>query len=118
MNTHGYRLVANSKTAPSDFIPSLIGIEANQSSPAGTDTYFERVEIGEVEITSIARSRWFSYDSTPNAFRDPILGVKTNRGTFYSPFSELWADACRQNDSMVIEMIRALKLNIQPSAAA
>lgn len=105
MNTHGYRLVANSKTASPDFFPSLVGLERDQVTPAGTDTYFERVEIEDAEITTITISRWVSYEN----ISDPILGAKLAKGpSFYIPASELVANAIEANDTTVLAMLAKL----------
>lgn len=91
MSIYGYRLVGTAKNARADYIPSLIGIDEQQSNPAGTDTYFERVELPEeaINLTSVSGTRWVSYDSLPSQERDPILAVKAGTLAFYHTLSEL-----------------------------
>ena len=109
MLTHGYRLVYNAKTAPTDYIPSLIAIDEHQLGPNAKDLYFESVELPPHTITSISQSRWVSYDSTPSKTRDMIVGIKAGPLSYYVPYSELVAllddEAC---DPITAAMIRSL----------
>ena len=107
MLAHSYRLACNAKTAPSDYIPSLVGIDPQQVSPAGSDTYFTRQDEIEFTVTSISFSRWVTYDSLPLPYRDPIMGLKTSRGAFYLPYSELRECAVASNDQDVLELLAA-----------
>lgn len=112
MLTHGYRLVYNAKTAPTDYIPSLIAIDEHQLGPNAKDLYFESVELPKHTITSISYSRWVSYDSTPSLTRDPIVGIKAGALSYYVPYSELVAlldDA--DCDPVTAAVIRALGSN-------
>lgn len=88
---NGYRLVGTSKSMPSGYIPSLIGITPEQVEPSGTDTYFEQVALppDAVNLTSVSYTRWVSYDSLPLNERDPILAVKAGTLGYYIPLSEL-----------------------------
>lgn len=110
MLTHGYRLVANANTAAHDFFPSLIGLDpsinpkADRLTPAGTDTYFEQTELPAHEITSLSMTRWVNFENVD----DPILGVKSSRGSFYIPFSEFRDTAIEQQSLEMLELLRAL----------
>lgn len=108
MNTHGYRLVGKASTVSPDYLPSLIGIDQLQVAPSPTDTYFEQIDLGKVNITSIAVSRWVTYDNAPDPRRDPILGVKADGLSFYIPFTELRDLATEQQDSDILEMLATL----------
>lgn len=112
MNQHGYVLKGNSKTAPTDYIPSLIGVDVTQVNASRGDPYFERVDIADRRITSLARSRWVSYDSLPLPNRDPILEVKSPTGAYYIPASELYEIAAFHHDDDTIETLTAL--GVQP----
>jgi hypothetical protein len=91
MFLNGYRLVGTSKSSPSGYIPSLIGITPDQVAPTGNDTYFEQTALPPeaVNLTSVSYTRWVSYDSLPLEERDPILAVKAGTIGFYMPLSEL-----------------------------
>lgn len=105
MDPHGYLLKGNSKTASTDFIPSLIGVDPAQTNPAASDPYFLRVELASRAITSLARSRWVAYDSLPSGDRDPILEVRSPAGAYYIPASELYEIAAFHHDDDTIGMI-------------
>lgn len=111
MTLYGYRLVGNAKTAPADYIPSLIGIDHNQISPAGTDTYFEHIDLPVYaeDLTAISRSRWSTYDSALTTERDPILAVKAGTIGFYIPQSELQTQLEEAGDKMALTMLRSVK---------
>jgi hypothetical protein len=91
MSAYGYRLAGNAKSMAADYIPSLIGIDEQQTAPLGSDTYFERVDLpdGAVNLTAISITRWVCYDSLPGNRRDPIVAVKAGPLSFYSTLSEL-----------------------------
>jgi hypothetical protein len=112
MDQHGYTLKGNSKTAPTDYIPSLIGVDQQQPAASRNDPYFERVEIKDRRITGLSVSRWVSYDSLPLQHRDPILAVQSPNGAYYIPATELYEIAAANHDDDTIEMIVAL--GVQP----
>jgi hypothetical protein len=91
MTLTGYRLAGTAKTAPPDYIPSLIGIDPQQVGPAATDTYFEQISLPAtaINLNTAALTRWVSYDSLPLDHRDPIVAVKGVGADFYIPLSEL-----------------------------
>jgi len=93
MTLTGYRLAGTAKTAPPDYIPSLIGIDPQQVGPAATDTYFEQINLpaSAINLNTAALTRWVSYDSLPLKQRDPIVAVKAAGADFYIPLSELVA---------------------------
>ena len=111
MSPHGYRITGNAKSAATDYIPSLIGVLVTQAHPAETDTYFERVDLPEeaLAITSIAFTRWVSYDSLPLPDRDPILAVKGGGIGFHIPMSELEALLLEAGDAELITMLKRIK---------
>lgn len=108
MNTYGYRLAGNAKSLPTDYIPSLIGVD--DVNPTNADVYFERIDIilDPADVTSIERTRWVNYDSLPLPVRDPILGVKTRGVNFYLPHDELKTISAEANDADLIAMVKAL----------
>jgi hypothetical protein len=110
MDQHGYILKGNSKTAPTDYIPSLIGVDETQTNASRGDPYFERVDIADRRISSLSVSRWVSYDSLPLEYRDPILAVQSPHGAYYIPASELHEIAAFHHDDDTIEMLAALKV--------
>jgi hypothetical protein len=91
MTLTGYRLASTTKTAPPDYIPSLIGIDPQQVGPSATDTYFEQITLptSAINLNTAALTRWVCYDSLPLTERDPIIAVKAVGADFYIPFSEL-----------------------------
>lgn len=111
MPLYGYHLSGNTKSAAADYIPSLIGVLAAQVHPAETDTYFERIDLPEeaLALTSIAFTRWVSYDSLPLSDRDPILAVKGGGIGFYIPLSELEALLLEAGDADLITMLERVK---------
>lgn len=112
--SYGYRLACNASSASVDFIPSLIGITLNQIAPGGSDSYFEMIELPEeaFDLTSVALSRWVSYDSTPAEQRDPILAVKAGPYAYYHLMSELTnlLKAAGKTDSL--RMISTLRRSV------
>jgi len=91
MSLYAYRLAGKAQSAAPDYIPSLIGIEKEQVGPAGTDIYFEQIEVPvtAADITHLAGTRWVTYDSFSPTQRDPILAVRAGTLSFYIPMSEL-----------------------------
>lgn len=110
MDAHGYRLAGNSRTASTDYIPSLVGVDPQQVSPTARDPYFERIEITDRRITSLSVSRWVTYDSLPELVRDPILEVKGPGGNYYIPCTELVEIAAANQDDETFAMLSLLKL--------
>lgn len=109
MDAHGYVIAGNAKTAKTDFIPSLIGVDQAQLNPTFRDVYFERIDLPDRRVGSLTVTRWVSYDSLPNDHRDPILGVKRPDGkSYYIPYSELYEIASFNHDDDTIEMLEAL----------
>ncbi len=107
MDAYGYRLAGNEKTrSPEDF-PSLIGVDPNglKNRP---DPYFDRIDITDRTITSLAYSRWVTYDSVTTPQQDPILEVRSPGGGYYIPLSELQEIAAAHQDDDTFEMIAAL----------
>jgi hypothetical protein len=113
MTAHGYILKGNSKTAQPDYIPSLIGIDTGTFTPNKTNPYFERIDITDRTITSLAASRWNVFDSlvtgTETAL-DPILEVRGPRLSYYIPKSELFEIAAFNHDDDTIDMLNALSI--------
>lgn len=108
MDAHGYKLSGNTKTVAPDYVPSLVGVDPNQLRASATDPYFERIDITDRTITSLAISKWVTYDSLPLDHRDPILAVKSPGGNYYIPKSELVEIAAANQDDDTIELITAL----------
>lgn len=111
MSLTGYRLMGNAKTVAPDYIPSLIGIEVSQIAAAGTDTYFEQVDLpaAAVNLTSVSLTRWVSYDSLPLTVRDPIVAVKAGIHGFYTTLSELVALVEEHGDAIAQGMVATLR---------
>lgn len=111
MPAYGYRITGNAKTATADYIPSLIGVLVTQAHPAETDTYFERIDLPDdaLALTSIAHTRWVSYDSLPLPDRDPILAVKGGGIGYHIPMSELEALLLEAGDATLIAMLKQIK---------
>lgn len=109
MDAFGYRLSGNTRTVSLDYVPSLVGVDPNQLRASAADPYFERFEITDRSITSLSFSRWVTYDSLPEKFRDPILEVRSPGGNYYIPRSELEEIAAAYQDDDTFEMIAALK---------
>lgn len=106
MTLTGYRLAGTAKTAPPDYIPSLIGIDPQQIGPTANDTYFEQVNLpaSAINLNTAALTRWVSYDSLPLERRDPIVAVKAAGADFYIPLSEL-ADMIEQGGTAAGKLI-------------
>jgi hypothetical protein len=108
MDAHGYRLAGNSATTAPEEFPSLIGVDPNGLTNR-PDPYFARFEVEDRTITSLAFSRWVTYDSVTFPDQDPILEVRSPIGGYYIPLSELEEIAAAHQDDDTFEMIAALK---------
>lgn len=86
---YGYTLVGKAGRLSPDYVPSLIGVGYRQEEPGPDDMYFERAEDVSIDDLTLARSQWVNYDSLPAGSRDPILALKSARGSFYCPAGEL-----------------------------
>jgi len=95
MSLTGYRLAGTAKSAASGYIPSLIGVGHQQIEPAGTDAYFEQVDLPAeaINLNSASLTKWVTYDGLPSTERDPIIAAKAAGLGFYIPLSELEAAA-------------------------
>lgn len=111
MSLYAYRLAGKAQSADPDYIPSLIGIEKAQISPAGTDIYFEQIEVPTTagEITHITKTRWVTYDSFSPAQRDPILAVRAGTLSFYIPMSELEEVAAAGEAESLLSLLNFIK---------
>lgn len=116
MSIYGYRLAGNAKSMSPDYIPSLIGIDEQQTNPSATDTYFEQIDLPAeaINLTAISATRWVSYDSLPAKTRDPIVAVKAGSIGFYSTLSEITDLANEFGRPEDIDLVRAFSGNRQP----
>jgi hypothetical protein len=73
------------------------------------DPYFDRIDIADRTITSLAVSRWVTYDSSTTPEQDPILEVRSPAGGYYIPLSELVEIAAANQDDETFEMLATLK---------
>lgn len=111
---HGYARIGKAGRLVG-FIPSLIGVRADQTSPSPLDMYFVRYDIEDLTagmITAIATTHWVNYDSLPNDTRDPILEVRSacETGDFYIPATELVEIATELGDVNLNHMLTDLGL--------
>lgn len=106
---YGYQLVGRASHCPAGFIPSLIGVLKDQEGTCGEDMYFsgEEVSLTPGSITSIATTRWVSYDSPPSGW-DPILTVKGRGFSFYITASELRTAVDELGDPDTTAMFKAV----------
>jgi len=111
MTLTGYRLSGNAKTADPGYFPSLIGVEADQITPAGSDAYFEQIDLppAAINLNSVALTRWVSYDSLPQTVRDPIVAAKGGGVGFYITLSELIEMVAAHGDSTAQAMVATLR---------
>ena len=91
MTITGYRLAYRAKSAPTDYIPSLIGVGLEQIEPADSDAYFEQIELPAeaINLNTLSMTKWVSYDSSPADERDPIIAVKAAGTSYYIPLGDL-----------------------------
>lgn len=116
MDAYGYILKGNATSVRPDYVPSLIGIDAGTFTSSNRDPYFERVEITDRTITSLAVSRWITFgDSATPTTIDPILEVKAPGTAYYIPRSELYEIAAFHHDDDTIEMIDTLAKSRRPA---
>lgn len=102
MDAHGYTLSGNSRSAAPGYIPSLVGFDA---SAPDRSVYFTRSDFDtQPAITSLSFSRWVNEDDN-----DPIVAVKTAKGSYYIPLAELIEIAQEGSDIETLELIDALK---------
>jgi len=111
---HGYALMGKAQRLGA-FIPSLIGVLAEQDNPGPLDMYFVRYDIDDLAagmVTAISATRWVNYDSLPANTRDPILEVRAlcETGDFYIPASELLEIAVEIGDVNLKRMLTHLGL--------
>jgi len=100
---HGYALMGKAQRLGA-FIPSLIGVLAEQDNPGPLDMYFVRYDIDDLAagmVTAISATRWVNYDSLPANTRDPILDI---------PASELLEIAVEIGDVNLKRMLTHLGL--------
>lgn len=111
MSLTGYRLAGTAKTAPSGYIPSLIGIAPEQIKPAGTDTYFEQIDLPDeaINLNTASLTKWVTYDGLPSDVRDPIVAVKGEVGNFYIPLSELEDAVQSAGTPEAIALVKSLR---------
>jgi hypothetical protein len=108
MDAFGYILAGNARTAAADFIPSLIGVATAQLPASKSDLYFNRIDVADRTITSIAVSPYVTYDSLPLEVRDPILAVKGPEFSYYIPRSELEEIAAANGDDDTFALLAKL----------
>lgn len=106
---HGYKLVGIASRFSVDYIPSLIGINADQDKPASTDRYYERfdLDLASGQVHTIVWTDTVSYDSLPGE-RDPLLIIEGHKNVaFYIPASEMIEIAQEIGDTTLLERLAA-----------
>ena len=63
----------------------------NQLEPSDSDAYFELVDlpVEAVNLNTLSKTKWVSYDSLPAGERDPIIAVKAAGTSYYIPLGDL-----------------------------